>query len=81
MPASPELRTHNVAPGTADAIAKIIQEKNPAIRVQAIPTSNQIMVYATPEEHAEILAQLRGSEPNQGGGNGAMVTKFIAPVM
>ncbi|QDU23632.1 secretin N-terminal domain-containing protein [Urbifossiella limnaea] len=77
VPAAPELRTHAVAPGTADAIAKIIQEKNPAIRVQSIPTSNQIMVYGTPEEHAEVLAQLRGSDP-VAGNNGALVTKLIA---
>ena len=78
VPAPPELRTHAVAPGTADAIAKIIQEKNPAIRVQSIPTSNQIMVYGTPEEHTEVLAQLRGTGDNANVNGGATVTKFIA---
>ena len=77
VPAAPELRTYPVPAGTADPTAKILQEKNPAIRVQSIPTSNQLMVYGTPEEHEEVLAQLRGTggEANVGG---ATVTKFIA---
>ncbi len=76
--APPEYRTYPVQAGTADAMAKILQEKNPSIRVIAIPASNQLMVYGTPEEHAEVLAQIRGTDNLAGGVGGGMVTKFIA---
>ncbi|MBN9522791.1 hypothetical protein J0H58_30445, partial [bacterium] len=76
--APPEYRTYSVQPGTADPMAKILQEKNASIRVIAIPASNQLMVYGTPEEHAEVLAQIRGSDNPMGGAGGGMVTKFIA---
>ena len=62
----PELRTYPVPVGTAEAVAKTLQEAyqmtSPSLRAMPIPNSSQIMVYASPGEHMEILAQLKGTE-------------------
>ena len=62
----PELRTYPVPVGTAESVAKTLQEArqstSPTLRVMPIPNSSQIMVYATPGEHMEILKELKGTE-------------------
>ena len=62
----PELRTYPVPAGTADTVAKTLQEAyqktSPSVRIAAIPNSNQILVYASPGEHLEIVQQLKGTE-------------------
>lgn len=62
----PELRTYPVPAGTAETVAKTLQEAytkiSPSVRIVPVPNSNQIMVYAAPGEHLEILDQLKGTE-------------------
>ncbi len=55
----PEIRKYPVPAGTAEAIAKTLLAKDPTLKVIAMPTSNEILVYATPEEHFALLALLK----------------------
>ena len=72
--APPELRTFPVPAGTADLYAKTLGEKNPSMRIAAVPGASQIMVYGTPDEHMDILAQIKGDGQNA---NTGPVTEFI----
>ncbi len=55
----PIIQKYSVPTGTADAIAKTLQENHKTVRIMALPLSNEIMVYATPEEHLAIAAQIK----------------------
>jgi hypothetical protein len=55
----PILRKYAVPAGTADAIAKSFQSDMPKIKALALPTTNEILVMATEEEHADIATKLK----------------------
>ena len=55
----PLLRKYSVPPGTADAVAKSLQDGMPTIKVIALPVTNEIMVMATDKEHADIAIKLK----------------------
>jgi RNA polymerase sigma factor (sigma-70 family) len=63
----PEIRKYDVPPGTADAIVKTLQSDHPSLRVIALQASNQIIVFATPEEHFALVAKLAMPRPPSGG--------------
>ena len=52
-----ELRKYNVLPGTADALAKLLLDEMPSLRIIAVRQSNQLMVLATPNEHSALAAK------------------------
>ncbi len=54
----PVIRKYAVSTGTADAIAKVLQADMPSIRVLALPLSNEIVAYATPDEHEALLKKI-----------------------
>jgi type II secretion system protein D len=59
----PEMKFYDVAPGTAEVMAKTLQEiykNSPNIKVSAVGQS-QILVYATLDDHFDIKKQLRGT--------------------
>ena len=56
----PEIRKYPVPPGTAEAVARALTNELPLIRVVALPGSNEILVFATAEEHIAILKQIKG---------------------
>ena len=60
----PVLRKHAVPVGTADAIAKTLQERNPSLKFMSLPTANEILVLATDEEHKAVQDQI-GFKPDQ----------------
>ena len=49
------------------------------VKVVEVPNTSQIMVYASPEEHIEILKRLKGTDPSANSG-GAVTTELI-PLM
>ena len=53
----PELRKYNVLPGTADALAKVLQKEMPSLRIIAVRQTNQLMVLAKPNEHSALAAK------------------------
>ena len=61
----PEIRKYPVPDGTAEAIAKTLQADMPGFRVIALPTSNEIIVLATPAEHSDLLPQLKVAAGNR----------------
>jgi hypothetical protein len=53
----PVLKTYTVAPGTAEAVARMLTEQyknSPTTRIAPVPGGNQIMVYALPADHIYI---------------------------
>jgi hypothetical protein len=53
------LRKYSVPAGTAEAIAKTLQQHEPAIRILALPQTNEILVLATETEQAVIAKQIK----------------------
>ena len=56
----PETRTYAAPAGTAEVYAKTLQANNPGLSITAVPMSNNIVVFATPDEHDEIYQQING---------------------
>jgi type II secretory pathway component GspD/PulD (secretin) len=62
---SPITKIYNVAPGTAEAVARQLQElfrKSPTVRISAAGAS-RIVVYANPEDHAAIVPHVPTAQP------------------
>ena len=55
----PEIRKYPVPAGTADAIGKTLQADMQGIRIIALPTSNELIVLATVEEHFAVMQKLK----------------------
>jgi hypothetical protein len=53
------LRKYPVPAGTAEVIAKTLQQHEPAIRFLALPETNEILVFATALEHAAVAKQIK----------------------
>jgi RNA polymerase sigma factor (sigma-70 family) len=71
----PEIRKYPVPGGTAEATAKTLQADMPGIRVIALPTGNEIIVMATPDEHFKLLAKLKLAV-----GNGPAIETVAIPL-
>ena len=73
-PAPPEVRTYTVGQGTSEIVARTLQEQYPANRITAVPGTNQIVVYGTPDEQEAIRKEINppSTETNTG-----MVSKVI----
>ena len=56
----PELRKYSVPTGTADGVAKTLLAAEPSLRILALPQTNEVMVFATPEEHFKLMGQIQG---------------------
>jgi RNA polymerase sigma factor (sigma-70 family) len=67
----PELRKYSVPRGTADEIAKAVGASYPGVRVVPLIQTDEIMVYGTPAEHAQLARQLndltRKDDPKEPG--------------
>jgi type II secretion system protein D len=72
----PELRKYPVPTGSADAVAKTLLAESPGLRIIALPTTNEILVLATPEEHFLITGKLKTSE-----GGGTVVETAVIPLV
>src|SRR5205823_13279517 len=73
----PELRKYSVPAGTAEAVAKKIQEAMPSVRAIALTTTNEVLVLATRAEHAELVKKLKLG----GGGDAPAVETAVIPLV
>jgi type II secretory pathway component GspD/PulD (secretin) len=55
----PQLRKYSVAPGTAEAAARMLEDNYPGVRVIALPTTDEVLVLANRVEHLFIRLKLR----------------------
>lgn len=61
----PELRNYGVSAGTADQLAKTLTDvykSSSVVRITALPTRNEIMVYAPPADHFDIVKLINGQK-------------------
>lgn len=60
-----EIRTYAVPAGSSETVAKTLTDvykSSTVIRVTALPNRNEIMVYAPPADHFDIVRQLQGTK-------------------
>ena len=63
MVGPPILKQYSVAPGSAEAVSKTLQDiykNSPSIRVSPVGTAS-VMVYAGPEDQIEVARQIQGT--------------------
>jgi type II secretory pathway component GspD/PulD (secretin) len=61
----PILKSYPVPAGTADAIVKTLLAEHPTLKLSPLPMANEIVVFATPEEHSQLLKRLGPVPPKE----------------